>query len=284
MPILHMETDLVRSVGNQLQQASGLLEQQVQQFSQSLHTLGSAWQGSSADIFHGEAQTLLQWLTRLSDAGSILNQRLQREVEEWEQRDSQFGKSTVVSISYETGATQNQVPTPVLETILNAEEQWQKGLNLPRKAGESLQDLIARIGPAIASDDGSIGRYNIEPRVAKGALEWAFKEGIAEEYDFTEMPSDDEIVRLIMDEQRDDDLVALRLNELKDMHPELREMSWDQINNNSDYVAKLYSGYIGAGGDWDLWKSDLTPGPEAVKRLELIDTDTSGGGGGGGAW
>lgn len=96
MPILHMETDLVRSVGNQLQQASGLLEQQAQQFNQSVHTLGSAWQGSSADIFHGEAQTLLQQLTRLSDAGSILNQRLQHEVDEWEQVDDHFGLLNVV--------------------------------------------------------------------------------------------------------------------------------------------------------------------------------------------
>ncbi|KAA3661736.1 MAG: hypothetical protein DWQ04_15570 [Chloroflexi bacterium] len=84
MPLLHMDTDYVRGVGIQLQQTSNSLQQQLQQLNGSVQTLSSAWQGPSANIFASEIQPLLQQLNQLTESGIILDQRLQREVDEWE--------------------------------------------------------------------------------------------------------------------------------------------------------------------------------------------------------
>ncbi len=98
MPLLHMETDLVRGVGGQLQQAAGSLTQQTQQLNVSVQTLLSAWQGNSADIFVGEISFLLQRLNEFAHVGETLNQRLQHEVDEWEQVASVLGVGGAASI------------------------------------------------------------------------------------------------------------------------------------------------------------------------------------------
>ncbi len=84
MPLLHMDTDLVRGVGNRLQQAAVFLQQQNQQLNYSAQALANSWQGNSATIFMGEIQSLLQRLSQIVHSGEILNQRLQSEIEEWE--------------------------------------------------------------------------------------------------------------------------------------------------------------------------------------------------------
>lgn len=91
MPLLHMETERVRGAGNLLQQTSSSLQQQTQQLHNSVHILANAWQGSSAGIFASEIQPLLQQLSRFAQAGESLNQRLQGEVDEWEQVASSIG-------------------------------------------------------------------------------------------------------------------------------------------------------------------------------------------------
>jgi uncharacterized protein YukE len=91
MPILHMETELVRGVGHQLQQASNSVQQQSQQLHYSVQSLANAWHGPSADIFVIEIQPLLQQLNHFANSGDTLNQRLQREVDEWQQVGSRFG-------------------------------------------------------------------------------------------------------------------------------------------------------------------------------------------------
>ncbi|MCI0732050.1 MAG: WXG100 family type VII secretion target [Chloroflexi bacterium] len=279
MPILRMETDLVRNTGSLLQQTTDRLSEQTQQLQQSVKFLSNQWQGSSRDIFIAEVESLLRQMFGLVDSGVTLNQRLQREVDEWEQAGSQLGGAggdgTVVTNITTTG---EQVPDSVLTTVLKAEEQWQEDLNFVREWAEEEQDNFALENPREAfGKNQSIGRYNIEPKTAKEALEWAFQNSIADEYGFSEMPSDEEIVKLIMNKNSDSKLVALRLSQLKDMHPQLREMSWGEINSNPNYVAKLYSGYMGAGGAWDQWLSNLEPGPEAKERLNL-DSNSGGGG------
>lgn len=84
MPIMHMETEQVRSTGYQLQQTAGTMQQESQQLAASIQNLINAWQGPSATIFVGEIQPLLQQLTQFADAGELLNQRLQQEVNQWE--------------------------------------------------------------------------------------------------------------------------------------------------------------------------------------------------------
>ncbi len=62
---------------------------------------------------------------------------------------------------------------------------------------------------------------------------------------------------------------ALLLQSLKDKHPALAGRSWDEIASDPEAVAKLYSGYMGAGGDWAGWLADDAPGPVARQRLGL---------------
>lgn len=95
MTILHMQTGLVRSVGNQMQQASASMQQQTQQLNNAVQNLVYGWQGPSASIFMGEIQPMMQQLNQFANTGELLNQRLQREVEEWEQVASQFGGGAV---------------------------------------------------------------------------------------------------------------------------------------------------------------------------------------------
>ena len=58
------------------------------------------------------------------------------------------------------------------------------------------------------------------------------------------------------------------LAKLKSEHPQLAKIDWPEIEQNPDLIAKLYSGYMGAGGDWDTWKKTLEPGNEAKKRFK----------------
>lgn len=91
MPLLHMETDATQAVGQQLQQTASTLQQQSQQLVYVLQNLNGEWQGASAAVFTGEMQLLLQQLNQLANNGQTLNQRLQREVDEWEQVAVEFG-------------------------------------------------------------------------------------------------------------------------------------------------------------------------------------------------
>ena len=46
-------------------------------------------------------------------------------------------------------------------------------------------------------------------------------------------------------------------------------MPWSQIAGDRRLTAKLYSGYLGAGGDWAGWKASVEPGAVARKRLGI---------------
>ena len=39
------------------------------------------------------------------------------------------------------------------------------------------------------------------------------------------------------------------LAKLKSEHPQLKQLNWSEIEQNNELIAKLYSGYMGAGGD-----------------------------------
>lgn len=104
MPILHMETDVVRGVGNQLQQTADLMFEHTQQLNTTIQNLSSNWQGPSADIFISDIHPVLQQLNQLFDTSTILNQRLQREVDEWEQVDNRLGTGQLLDAIFASGA------------------------------------------------------------------------------------------------------------------------------------------------------------------------------------
>jgi hypothetical protein len=156
----------------------------------------------------------------------------------------------------------------VVEVVGSAEETWQMQLGPLRGAAEQFQDEVARMSPLEAyAADWSIGRYNIRPSTAGAALDWAFAQGIAEDFGYHHRPSDEELVRQIMDDAQAGTLVKLILTQLRADHPGLGALDWETIEATDQYVAKLYSGYLGAGGAWEAWRSNLIPGDEAKLRL-----------------
>ncbi len=119
MPVLHMETNAVLPVEHILKQTAVSLQTTSHTLNNAANTLSNAWQGHSRDQFLGEFQPLNQRLAQLADEGLILSQRLQREVEEWEQVASQFGGGAVASwqspLPVSAGGGQN----PWLPSILS---------------------------------------------------------------------------------------------------------------------------------------------------------------------
>ena len=62
--------------------------------------------------------------------------------------------------------------------------------------------------------------------------------------------------------------IAIYLEWLRRDHPMLRKRNWSEISADDQLISKLYSGYMGAGGDWDSWRSDEMPGNESKKRFQ----------------
>jgi hypothetical protein len=163
----------------------------------------------------------------------------------------------------------------VVEVVGTAEVAWQAQLSPLRAVAEQWQDQTASSAPLEAyAADSSIGRFNIRPSTERSALDWAFAQGITAEFGYHQPPGDEEIVRDIMDPSRASSLVKLILAQLRDSHPALRGMTWDTIEAADRYIAKLYSGYLGAGGAWEAWRSNLLPGDEARQRLGCTDDGT----------
>lgn len=88
MPILHMETVAVRSTGYALGHVVAHISQEVQRTRYSVQTLSTEWVSSSSDVFIAEIMGILQRFDSLIQIGQSLNQRLQREVDEWENLDN----------------------------------------------------------------------------------------------------------------------------------------------------------------------------------------------------
>lgn len=66
-------------------------------------------------------------------------------------------------------------------------------------------------------------------------------------------------------------LLYRRKKALQDFHFGI----WAEIETQPLLIAKLYSGYMGAGGDWAMWRSQLTPGPVALDRMNLSQASST---------
>jgi len=150
------------------------------------------------------------------------------------------------------------------ETFAYAQEPWY------RRAAEYAQDVLTFLVPWLTYRmNFSVGRYRIKPATIEALLPWAQQQGYLQMHG-----KPDERLRHLLpyfSEQPviNDWQVAVILESLRRDHPQLRDMAWDRIAADPSLVAKLYSGYMGAGGDWDQWRSSLTPGPVARQRMEL---------------
>lgn len=150
------------------------------------------------------------------------------------------------------------------EAFAYAQEPWY------RRAAEYAQDVLTFLIPQLTYKmNFSVGRYRIKPATIEARIPWAEEHGYLQVYG-----TRDERLRHLLpyfSEQPviNDWQVAVILESLRRDHPQLRAMTWEGIAADPSLVAKLYSGYMGAGGAWDEWRSTLTPGPVARQRMKL---------------
>jgi hypothetical protein len=150
------------------------------------------------------------------------------------------------------------------EAFAYAQEPWY------RRAAEYAQDVLTFLSPRLTYRlNFSVGRYRIKPATIEALIPWAEQQGYLQMHG-----TPDERLRHLLpyfSEQPviNDWQVAVILESLRRDHPTLREMSWEQIAADPALVAKVYSGYMGAGGDWEQWRATLTPGPIARTRMRL---------------
>lgn len=84
MPLLYMETDQVRAVGQQIAQAIGELSSQADSLSASADSLGSAWVSEGSSLFLQEFQGMISTIHQLAQTGDSFRNRIEAEVAEWE--------------------------------------------------------------------------------------------------------------------------------------------------------------------------------------------------------
>lgn len=167
------------------------------------------------------------------------------------------------------------VPYAVLQNIQSAEQNSYASRSVLRRAAEEAQDVVVFASPRLAYLlNFSVGRYRIKARTIEDILPWAIKQ----KYLMLKGTSTEDFAHALayFSEQPvlNDWQAAVYLEWLRRDHPQLVTMTWPNIASDPMIVAKLYSGYMGAGGDWNLWRRNLTPGPESIKRLGL-DQDAS---------
>lgn len=112
MTILHMDTETVRGMGRQLGQSADSLRQQTQQLTNSLQTLATGWDSTSADVFDTEMRALLQRLNQTGEQAQTLAQRLEKEVVEWEQAAAQLGGGLGTASGHPGTPIPGPAPTP----------------------------------------------------------------------------------------------------------------------------------------------------------------------------
>jgi hypothetical protein len=160
------------------------------------------------------------------------------------------------------------VPVNVLHTIRDAEVEYYRRLPVLRRLVEDAQDVGARLWPAGVLRLGlSVGRYRIKGSAILPLLTYAQKQGYLVVEGAPDRRKDRLVTLFTMDPALAEWQAAVVLQHLKDEHPHLRVLGWEEVAADPAAIAKLYSGYMGAGGAWDAWMSDLVPGPHARERL-----------------
>lgn len=162
------------------------------------------------------------------------------------------------------------VPASILTRIRGAESRSYESRLRVRRLIEEAQDVVVFTSPELAYKlNFSVGRYRIKANSIEAILPWAIERRfiILEETS----PTDFAHALAYFSEQPglNDWQAATYLQWLKEDHPLMANLTWSEIEAEPKLVAKLYSGYMGAGGAWELWRENLVPGPIAKQRLGL---------------
>ena len=168
------------------------------------------------------------------------------------------------------------VPPEVVRAVRSAEHGYYASQGPLRRAAEGVQDMAAILHPPLVyALDFSVGPFHLKGRTLDETIPWAIEQGYLQVHDAPARDFHWLYVYLAEQPGLADWGAAVHLEWLRQKHPGLRALTWDEIAADPRLVAKVYSGYVGAGGDWEAWEADLTPGPVAAARLGLTAaTDT----------
>lgn len=161
------------------------------------------------------------------------------------------------------------IPRIVLLAIEAAEAEHYRSQPLWRRAVEILQDMLTFLSPGLVYKlNFSVGRYRIKPKTIDGLIQWSIRSNFLRIH-----RTDDRRLRALIayfshQPAINDWQISVYLEKLRREHPALGRMDWAEIGESDELIAKLYSGYMGAGGDWGAWKGSVTPGTESKKRLQ----------------
>ena len=163
-----------------------------------------------------------------------------------------------------------QVPRSVLVAVKEAEAFAYASEPWYRRSAEYAQDVLTFLSPRLTYRlNFSVGRYRIKPATIEALMPWAEDHGFLQLHGEREQRLRHLLPYFSEQPVINDWQVAVILESLRCDHPQLRGMSWDEIAADPTLVAKLYSGYMGAGGAWEQWRKSLTPGPVALHRMRL---------------
>lgn len=175
----------------------------------------------------------------------------------------------LASLEFELSAP--PVPPSVLTTIRDAESAAYAKRSGARRLIEEGQDMLVFASPETAYRlNFSVGRYRIKAKSIEAILPWAIGERFVVLEDTSARSFAHALAYFSEQPVLNDWQAATYLEWLRQDHPMMVDLSWSDIAANPELVAKLYSGYMGAGGAWDLWRENLTPGAIAKQRLGLM--------------
>ncbi len=171
---------------------------------------------------------------------------------------------------HETG-----VPERVVR-LVQAAESYYYSQSKTNKSIEAIEDLLALIAPQIVYwFNFSVGRMRMKPKTMESVIHWAVQHKMLT-LNMEETPRLAYLLAyLAMIPNVCRWQAEVYLAKLKSEHPQLADIDWSEIAEKPSLIAKLYSGYMGAGGDWEGWKQTLEPGKEARRRFKYSGAQDS---------
>ncbi|MEE4187368.1 MAG: hypothetical protein V2I76_02835 [Roseobacter sp.] len=162
------------------------------------------------------------------------------------------------------------VPASILSEVRKAESRSYQERSVLRRLAEEAQDVLVFASPEAAYRlNFSVGRYHIKAKSIEAILPWAIEQRFVVLEDTSLKGFAHALAYFSEQPGLNDWQAAVYLQWLKQDHPIMADLAWSDIAAQPELVAKLYSGYMGAGGAWDLWRENLTPGAVARQRLGL---------------
>jgi len=162
------------------------------------------------------------------------------------------------------------IPASILAKVREAESQSYDSRSFVRRFVEETQDIIVFASPEMAYKlNFSVGRYRIKAKTIEDILPWAIERRFVV-LEQTSLADFSHALAYFSEQPGLNDWqAAIYLQWLKDDHPLMADLAWLEIEAEPELIAKLYSGYMGAGGAWELWRENLSPGSIAKERMRL---------------